>query len=122
MILRDLIGAGKGGFATPEQADAFIRQERDAWKQEEPTMKNAILQTVRVKPGGLIEIRSSELTPGTLAEVIVLLEPSEVASARAARVHELAALFKATQSLPQARTISEDEIATEIAEYQAAQR
>jgi hypothetical protein len=119
MILRSLIEAGKGSFATPGEADAFIRQERDAWKQEEPTMPNAIRQTVRVKPGGLIEIRSPELTPGTLAEVIVLLEPSEVASARAARVRELAALFKATQSLPQAQAISEDEIAAEIAAYRA---
>jgi hypothetical protein len=30
--LRSLIGAGKGAFATPEEADAFIRQERDSWK------------------------------------------------------------------------------------------
>ena len=82
-------------------------------------MANAIRQTVRVKPGGLIEIRSPELTPGTLAEVIVLLESSEVASARAARIRELAALFKATQSLPQAQAISEDEIAAEIAGYRA---
>lgn len=26
-----LIGAGRGSFATPEEADAFIRQERDSW-------------------------------------------------------------------------------------------
>lgn len=25
------IGAASGSFATPEQADEFIRQERDAW-------------------------------------------------------------------------------------------
>jgi hypothetical protein len=119
MILCSLIGAGKGSFATPGEVDAFIRQERDAWKQEDPTMTDAIRQTGRVKPGGLIEIRSPELTPGTLAEVIVLLEPSEVTSSRAARVRELAALFKVTQSLPQAQAISEDEIAAEIAEYRA---
>ncbi len=85
-------------------------------------MANAIRQTVRVKPGGLIEIRSPELTPGTVAEVIVLIEPSEAASSRAARARQLAAFFKETQSLPQARAISEDEIAAEIAEYRAAQR
>jgi hypothetical protein len=84
-------------------------------------MTDAIRQTVRVKPGGLIEIRSPKLTPGTLAEVIVLLEPSEVVSARAARVRVLAALFKATQSLPQAQAISQDEIAVEIAGFRAAQ-
>ncbi len=85
-------------------------------------MKNAIRQTVKVKPGGVIEIRSPELTPGTLAEVIVLLEPPEVESVRQARIRELAALFNATQSLPQAQAISEDEIAAEIVAYRAAQR
>jgi hypothetical protein len=27
-----LIGAGKGSFATPAEADAFLRDERDAWE------------------------------------------------------------------------------------------
>jgi hypothetical protein len=26
-------GAGKGVFATPQEADHFIRQERDAWEE-----------------------------------------------------------------------------------------
>ena len=26
-----LFGSGRGGFATAEEADEFIRQERDAW-------------------------------------------------------------------------------------------
>lgn len=26
-----LFGTGKGGFATPEEADAFLRKERDSW-------------------------------------------------------------------------------------------
>ena len=26
-----LFGSGRGGFATPQEADEFIRQERDAW-------------------------------------------------------------------------------------------
>jgi hypothetical protein len=30
--LKSLIGTGKGCFATPEDADSFIRQERDAWQ------------------------------------------------------------------------------------------
>jgi hypothetical protein len=29
--LTRFIGAAKGSFATPAEADAFIRQERDAW-------------------------------------------------------------------------------------------
>ena len=30
--LRDLIGKGRGCYATPEEADQFIRGERDAWE------------------------------------------------------------------------------------------
>lgn len=30
--LSSLIGAAKGSFATPEEVDRFIRQERDAWE------------------------------------------------------------------------------------------
>lgn len=30
--LTSFIGAAKGSFATPEEADRFIRQERDAWE------------------------------------------------------------------------------------------
>lgn len=29
--LTDLIGSAPGSFATPEEADQFIRQERDTW-------------------------------------------------------------------------------------------
>lgn len=78
-------------------------------------MTNALRQKVKVQPGGVIEIRSPELTPGVTAEVIVLMETPEGESARAARVRELAELFKTTQALPQAQAISEDEIAAEIA-------
>jgi hypothetical protein len=31
MPLTSLIGSAPGTFATPEEADQFIRQERDAW-------------------------------------------------------------------------------------------
>ncbi|MBI2760507.1 MAG: hypothetical protein HYX51_03665 [Chloroflexi bacterium] len=27
-----MFGSGRGVFATPEDADAFVRHERDAWK------------------------------------------------------------------------------------------
>ncbi len=30
--LRSMIGTGKGCYATPEEAVAFIRKERDAWE------------------------------------------------------------------------------------------
>jgi hypothetical protein len=30
--LASFIGAAKGNFATPEEVDQFIRQERDAWE------------------------------------------------------------------------------------------
>mgnify|MGYP006305619349 CR=1 FL=1 len=29
--LLSVLGTGRGGFATPAEADAFIRAERDAW-------------------------------------------------------------------------------------------
>ena len=37
-------------------------------------MVTAIRQQVTVQPGGVIEVRSPELTPGAQAEVIVLIE------------------------------------------------
>ena len=30
--LRSVIGSGKGSFSTPEEADTFLRQERDSWE------------------------------------------------------------------------------------------
>ncbi|NEQ36831.1 MAG: hypothetical protein F6K40_11300 [Okeania sp. SIO3I5] len=30
--LKSIIGSGKGCFATPEEADNFINQERDKWE------------------------------------------------------------------------------------------
>ena len=28
----EMFGAGRGSFATPEEADAFLRRERNAWE------------------------------------------------------------------------------------------
>jgi len=52
--------------------------------------------------------------PGQRVEVVVIADDE-----RAARVAGLKVLFSDTQSLPQARAISEDEIAAEIAAYRA---
>ena len=30
--LKSIIGTGKGCFSTPEEADKFIREERDRWQ------------------------------------------------------------------------------------------
>ena len=79
-------------------------------------MGRALRKVVRVKPGGVIEITASELAPGTVAEVIVLTEST---ADDVDRGRELAKLFKETQALRQARVVSEDDIAAEVAAYRA---
>lgn len=32
LLLSSLIGKGKGAFNSPEEADEFLRKERDAWE------------------------------------------------------------------------------------------
>ncbi len=76
-------------------------------------MTNAIRQTVTVKAGGIIEIRVPELAPGTVAEVIVLVDPGSD-SARAERVRALGILLKETQGLPQTQALTESEIEAEV--------
>ena len=39
-------------------------------------METALRQKAVVKPGGVIDIRSTELPEGAMAEVIVLIEPA----------------------------------------------
>jgi hypothetical protein len=80
-------------------------------------MLTAYRKKVTVRPDGSIEILDSLLKPGTEAEVIVLVE-SEPENTQA-RVSEWKTLFKETQALPQAQTITEEEIAAEIAAYRA---
>ena len=84
-------------------------------------MTNAIRRTVTVQVGGLIQIRTPELAPGTVAEVIILVEPAD-GPERAERVRALGALLKETQGLPQAQVLSEDEIAAEVRASRAARR
>lgn len=81
-------------------------------------MTRAMRRIVRVKPGGVIEVRAPELAPGTVAEIIVLTETPGVQNT-ADRVQELATLLKNTQAVPQARAVSEEEIAAEITAYRA---
>jgi hypothetical protein len=78
----------------------------------------AFRQTVQVQPGGLIEMRAPELQPGDTAEVIVLVEKAPTED-RAELARRLETLFKETQALPEAQTITDEEIATEIAAYRA---
>lgn len=78
-------------------------------------MITALRKKVIVSSDGRIEFKITDLEPGTQAEVIVLLEESK--SDRQKRVKRLKSLFKASQALPQAKTISEKEIAEEIAVY-----
>jgi len=80
-------------------------------------MITALRQKVTVGSDGRIEIKSKDLKPGTQAEVIVLIENAD--DERQKRVRRLKALFKTTQALPQAETITEEEIAAEIAAYRA---
>jgi antitoxin ParD1/3/4 len=80
-------------------------------------MITALRKKVTVRADGRIEIKSKDLIPGTKAEVIVLIEGTDVESQK--RVRQLKALFKDTQALPQAKTITEEEIAAEIEAYRA---
>ncbi|MGI8653952.1 MAG: hypothetical protein ACR2LC_01895 [Pyrinomonadaceae bacterium] len=52
---------------------------------------------------------------GQKIEIVVLAKDED----RTARVQELTDLFKATQSLPQARVISEDDVMREVEAYRS---
>lgn len=80
-------------------------------------MITALRKKVTVRTDGRIEIKSKDLKPGTKAEVIVLIEGTDMESQK--RLNQLKALFKKTQALPQAKTITEEEIAAEIEAYRA---
>lgn len=73
-----------------------------------------------VSADGRIEIETPSLKPGTKTEVIILVESDpQKAESRQVRVRQWKALFKESQALPQAKTITEAEIAAEIAAYRA---
>ena len=80
------------------------------------SMKTELRRTVTIKPGGVIELRDPDLPEGQTAEVIVRV------GSPADRVREVRELFAATHTLPVAKTITEDEIATEIRAWRAARQ
>jgi len=83
-------------------------------------MITAFRKKVTVRSDGRIEIKSTNFKPGAKAEVIVLMEDTD--AERQKRVRRLNVLFKTTQALPQAKTITEEDIAAEIAAYRAGNR
>ena len=87
-----------------------------AWVRMKAAMKTEVRQTVTVKRGGVIEIHVPGLAEGETAEVIV--RPG----ASVDRVREARELFDATQALPGARTVTEEEIAAEIRAWRTSRR
>ena len=75
----------------------------------------AYRQYTTVQASRQIVLSNVPFQPGQRVEVVLIAEEERPA----ARVQELRALFKATQALPQAQTITEEEIAAEIAAYRA---
>jgi len=75
----------------------------------------AYRQYTTVQESKQIILSDVPFQPGQRVEVVLIAEEERPA----ARVQELRALFKATQALPQAQVITEEEIAAEIAAYRA---
>jgi hypothetical protein len=77
----------------------------------------AYRQFTTVQESKQIVLSNVPFQPGQRVEVVLIAEEEQPA----ARVHELRALFQATQALPQVQAITEDDIAAEIAAYRAGQ-
>ena len=75
----------------------------------------AYRQYTTVQESKQIILSDVPFQPGQRVEVVLIAEEERPA----ARVQELRTLFKATQALPQAQVITEEEIAAEIAAYRA---
>jgi len=75
----------------------------------------AYRQFTTVQESKQIVLSNVPFQPGQRVEVVLLAEEERPT----ARVKELRALFQATQALPQAQAITEDDIAAEIAAYRA---
>ena len=70
---------------------------------------------VTIKDPEKLELTGLPFRQGQRVEVVMIAEDEE----QGVRIDELRALFKKTQTLPQAKDISEDMIAEEIEEYRA---
>ena len=86
--------------------------------------KRELMETFRIRTtvskDGKLSIKGLPFRPGAKVEVIVREEPKKISPAkRKALAGEMKALFKEIQSLPRAKTITEEEIAAEIAAYRA---
>ncbi len=75
----------------------------------------AYRQYITIQKSKQIVLSDLPFQPGQRVEVVVIAEDEQPAN----RVRELRELFQATQALPQAQAITEDEIAAEIAAYRA---
>jgi predicted DNA-binding antitoxin AbrB/MazE fold protein len=77
------------------------------------------METFRVRTtvskDGQLSIKGLPFRAGAKVEVVIRKEEQD----RKTLARELKALFKEIQSLPQAQTITEEEIAAEIAAYRA---
>ena len=75
----------------------------------------AYREYITVQESRQIVLSNVPFQPGQRVEVVLIAEEERPA----ARVQELRALFQATQALPQAQAITEEEIGAEIAAYRA---
>ena len=75
----------------------------------------AYKRVVTVKESGSIVLKDLPLRQGQRVEVVIFADEEE----QRERLRSLRALFKETQGLPQAKAISDDEIAEEVAAYRA---
>jgi len=75
----------------------------------------AYRQFTTVQESKQIVLSNVPFQPGQRVEVVLIAEEERPA----ARVQELRTLFQATQALPQAQVVTEDDIAAEIAAYRA---
>lgn len=71
---------------------------------------------VTIKSPRSLTLRNLPFKPGQRVEIVMLADDDQNAY-----IADLQALLKTTQSLPEARSITEDEIAAEIAAYRAEQ-
>ena len=75
----------------------------------------AYKRIVTVKKSGSIVLKDLPLQAGQRVEVVVIEDEEE----QKERIRNLRALLKETQEIPQAKAITDDQIAEEVAAYRA---